>query len=233
MRPDIVALEAFEEVNRASQDSPEGLTTAQIWGVCDAHCVECRRTIGQSEPVRLLRCRLQGCELRGIRSWMAEAVWLSDLDQSPLWGAAPVPAQAVEAFNRHIHDAACATFAVGLTTEGTIERSYTATTLRGLIHAALILLLVYNAGDRGVVNVSAKTVAELIGWLRTEHRNARTMESEERQQADDARVVGLHDQGYNATQIATRMGWDKDRARVNRALQRMKRKEKGQRFTLR
>jgi len=231
-RPDILALEAFDEVNRVSQDSPEGLTPAQIRAVCDAHCLVCQQTIGGSEQARILACRLQGCELRGVDAWMAEVAWLSALEQSPLWGSAPVPAQAVAGFNRHIHQAACATFAIGLAPDGTLERSYAATTLRGLIHAALILVIAYNAGDRGVLNVNEKSVSALLGRVRTEHSAARRMRSEERQKADDARVAALYDQGINAAHIAREMGWSNDRARVNKALQRMKRKQKGRKHTL-
>ncbi len=231
VRPDSLALEAFDAVNRASQDSPEGLTPAQIQAVCDAHCLVCQQTLGQSEPARILACHLQGCGLRRIDAWMAEAAWISDIGQSPIWGPAPVPAHVISAFNLHIHQAGCATFAIGLAPDGTLERSYAATTLRGLIHAALILLIAYNAGDRGVLNVNEKSADALLGWVRTEHRAARHMRSEERQKADDARVAALYDQGLNASRIAEQMGWGGDRSRVNEALQRMNRKEKGRRFT--
>jgi len=196
-RPDILALEAFDEVNRVSQDSPEGLTPAQIRAVCDAHCLVCQQTIGGSEQARILACRLQGCELRGVDAWMAEVAWLSDIVQSPLWGSAPVPAQAVSAFNLHIHQAACATFAIGLAPDGTLERSYAATTLRGLIHAALILLIAYNAGDRLNINV-----------LSTDTKGARSIVGQQRNiegEQERAYARELRRQGMSINQIHKRM----------------------------
>lgn len=193
------ALEAFLNANIPTTDRDRARA------VYEEHCIFCCHSVDQPDSQRDLACQLQGCALRSFPDWEREAAWIEGVTNSPLLDAGEITPALLVAFNQYIHEAGCATFGIGYTAQGTLARSYTAVTLRGLLHAALVLLIAYRAGDRlntNVLSVNTRTMRQLAG-------KARTSMTEDQQQR--ARLLRAQGRSYNA--IAKELGRDRSTVR--------------------
>ena len=196
----------------------------------ERHCSVCRQHRRRPELERAAECYQWRCTLRDP----AELARERDFLFTTLW-ALRDPNNAddadVQALNKHIARCGSATIGLGGRSAGFRRLAFEGSTLRAVLHRAVILHLSWQAGERVHLNVNAMGVTDLLGLVKGVHRESRAEQAHRREVEDDARVLGLHQQGYKPARIAREMGWGNDRSRVNRALQRQGVKEKGERFT--
>jgi hypothetical protein len=166
-----------------------------------AHCQLCRSNGAARSHERDAACKGARCYMRDLNAWRYEYGWLAGILHSSLFTRAPRLDDLGE-FNRHIGDAACVTYGVKVNgATGALIPHPHAPTLRGMVHAALVLFVAWRAGNRQY-NLNLITGEELRVLVGRERDELDERDMAERQR----RAAAMRDEGLTDTQIADAFG---------------------------
>lgn len=164
------------------------------------YCSVCRLTAaeGATAASRMLACTQRRCGLRDPENLRAEQDWarvmfhrvgdptnLDDMDEAQ--------------FNSHLAETGCATIAISRDADGVPTFGFSAATLRGHLHVALVRWIAAKAGDaqRNLADITIAEAEKLIAVKR-----------DTRQEWQKKRAAALRAEGVPDKQIAHQLGYD-------------------------